>query len=189
MSPRPIDLRRARAGLARLDALLDTYPELREPEAQARLADWLEREQRTMTSRKGKKGDEKARARVQRLRERRKQAGWQPFELWLPPDAAALLTELKQPGEALHTTIERALLALQAQGAESVTSNVTSIFTGDTLHPAQYKAAMLARLRAMDEEGLSRQKMADRLNSEGAPTLTGRGRWHKGTIGDLLAQG
>jgi hypothetical protein len=116
MSPRPIDLRRVKQGLARLQALFDAHPELREPEAQARLTAWLEQEQRAMTPRKGKpKGDEKARARVQRLRERRKQAGWQPYELWLPPDTAALLTELKQPGEALHSTVGRALRALQAQ--------------------------------------------------------------------------
>jgi hypothetical protein len=116
MSPRPIDLRRVRAGLARLDALLAAHPELREPEAQARLTAWLEKEQCTMTLRKGKpKGDEKARARVQRLRERRKQAGWQPYELWLPPDTATLLTTLKKSGEALHDTVGRALRALDAQ--------------------------------------------------------------------------
>jgi hypothetical protein len=119
MSPKPIDLRRVRAGLARLDALLDTYPELREPEAQARLTAWLAQEQRTMTSRKGKpRGDEKARARVQRLRERRKEQGWHAFELWLAPDTATLLTQLKQPGEALHDIVRRALLALQAQDTQ-----------------------------------------------------------------------
>jgi hypothetical protein len=117
MSPRPIDLRRVREGLARLEALFAAHPELREPEAQARLMAWLEKEPRPMTPRKGKpKGDAKARARVQRLRERRKQAGWQPYELWLPPDTATLLTQLKEPGEALHDTVGRALQALQAQG-------------------------------------------------------------------------
>jgi DNA-binding MarR family transcriptional regulator len=49
MSPRLIDFRRVRKGLARLQALVDAYPELREPEAQARLMAWLaaEEEQRT----------------------------------------------------------------------------------------------------------------------------------------------
>jgi hypothetical protein len=50
------------------------------------------------------------------------------------------------------------------------------------------KAALLDRLRAMQAEGLSLQKMADRLNDDGVPTLSGRGRWQKGTIGHLLAQ-
>jgi hypothetical protein len=55
---------------------------------------------------------------VQRLRERRKQAGWQPYELWLPPDTAAVLAQLKQPGESLHDVVHRALLALQAQDGQ-----------------------------------------------------------------------
>jgi hypothetical protein len=72
-----------------------------------------------MTQAKGQKtGDVKARARVQRLRERRKQAGWQPYELWLPPDTAAVLAQLKQPGESLHDVVHRALLALQAQDGQ-----------------------------------------------------------------------
>jgi hypothetical protein len=186
---RPIDLRQVRV---RLQAVVDTYPELRDPDARARLEAWLEKEQHIMTARKGKpKGDDKTRARVQRLRERRKQAGWQPYELWLPPDTTALLSELKQPGEALHETVGRALRAVQVQDAQRgqvVTSNVTSSFSGDTPHPGQYREIMLARLRAMQAEGLSLQAIANRLNSEGAPTVTGRGRWHKGTIGDLLAQ-
>ena len=51
------------------------------------------------------------------------------------------------------------------------------------------KAAVLQRLQALQAEGLSLQKIADRLNHEGVPTLSGKGRWQKGTIGNLLAQG
>jgi Recombinase len=50
------------------------------------------------------------------------------------------------------------------------------------------KVTVLQRLQAMQAEGLSLQKIADRLNSEGVPTLSGKGRWQKGTIGNLLAQ-
>ena len=50
------------------------------------------------------------------------------------------------------------------------------------------KAALLMRFRTMQGEGLSLQKIADRLNSEGVPTLSGKGHWQKGTIGNLLAQ-
>ena len=49
------------------------------------------------------------------------------------------------------------------------------------------KAALLQRLQALQAEGLSLQKIADRLNHEGVPTLSGKGRWQKGTIGNLLA--
>jgi hypothetical protein len=50
------------------------------------------------------------------------------------------------------------------------------------------KAAVLTRLRAMQAEGLSLQAVANRLNAEEVPTLDGKGRWQKGTIGKLLAQ-
>jgi hypothetical protein len=40
----------------------------------------------------------------------------------------------------------------------------------------------------MQAEGLSLQAMANRLNNQGVPTLSGKGRWQKGTIGNLLAQ-
>jgi hypothetical protein len=122
MSPRPIDLIRAKAGLGRLDALLEAHPELREPEAQARLTAWLAEEQRTMAQpQRRKRGDPQTRARMQRLREKRKQAGWQQYELWLDPDAVGLLEQLKQPGESLSDLISRALLTLKAQdGQEAV---------------------------------------------------------------------
>jgi len=51
------------------------------------------------------------------------------------------------------------------------------------------RTAVLKRLRAMQAEGLSLQKIADRLNADGVPTLSGKGRWQKGTIGNLLAEG
>jgi hypothetical protein len=48
------------------------------------------------------------------------------------------------------------------------------------------KVAVLHRLRTMQAEGLSLQAIADRLNHEGVPTLSGKGQWHKGTISNLL---
>jgi hypothetical protein len=56
--------------------------------------------------------------------------------------------------------------------------------------PARHdpKAALLSRLRTLQGEGLSLQKIADRLNHERLPTLSGKGRWQKGTIGHLLVQ-
>ena len=51
------------------------------------------------------------------------------------------------------------------------------------------KAAVLQRLQAMQAEGLSLQKIADRLNHEGVPTLSGKGRWQKGTIGQSAGAG
>jgi excisionase family DNA binding protein len=57
------------------------------------------------------------------------------------------------------------------------------------LTPQARKAALVSRLRAMQAQGLSHHAIATRLNAEGVPTLTGRGQWQKGTVGNLLAQG
>lgn len=49
------------------------------------------------------------------------------------------------------------------------------------------KADLLTRIRAM-HKSLSYQAIADQLNAEGIPTFSRKGRWQKGTIGNLLAQ-
>jgi hypothetical protein len=54
MSGRRLDLPRVRQGLATLDALLEAHPELREPDAQARLTAWLEEEVPLIERHKGK---------------------------------------------------------------------------------------------------------------------------------------
>jgi hypothetical protein len=114
MSPRPMDLRQVQQGLARLDALVAAHPELREPTAQARLTAWFEEEPRGMLAKGTQTGDVKTRTRMQRLREKRKQAGWRQHELWLDPDTVARVARVKQPSESLHSVIRRALLALEA---------------------------------------------------------------------------
>jgi hypothetical protein len=54
MSGQRLDLPRIRQGFATLDALLEAHPELREPDAQARLMAWLEEEVPLMERHKGK---------------------------------------------------------------------------------------------------------------------------------------
>jgi len=50
------------------------------------------------------------------------------------------------------------------------------------------KAELVTWLRTLRGSGMSLQSMADELNARGIPTLSGKGRWQKGTIGNLLAQ-
>ena len=45
MRKRRLDLEKIRAGLAKLDALVEAHPELTSPEAQARLTAWLQTEE------------------------------------------------------------------------------------------------------------------------------------------------
>jgi hypothetical protein len=48
------------------------------------------------------------------------------------------------------------------------------------------RAVTIARLRAMRAEGMSLKEIADQLNTESLPTLSGKGTWAKGTVGKLL---
>jgi hypothetical protein len=61
-----------------------------------------------------KRDHRQGRTRVQRLREKRKQAGWRQHELWLDPDIVARMVRVKRPSESLHSVIRRALLTLEA---------------------------------------------------------------------------
>jgi excisionase family DNA binding protein len=60
--------------------------------------------------------------------------------------------------------------------------------TQDAIHPVQRKAALVARLHELKAQGLSLQAIANRLNSEAVPTLSGRGTWKKGTVDNLLGE-
>jgi excisionase family DNA binding protein len=113
----------------------------------------------------------------------------QPFDA----DTLALMEKLQQAVQARDAQGWRAAVvrlhdAVLQQAVQDQDGQGPTSMAGDTPHPMQYREAMLARLRAMKAEGLSLQKMADRLNNERVPSLKG-GRWHKGTIGDMLAQG
>jgi Recombinase len=76
--------------------------------------------------------------------------------------------------------------------SEAITVEALPVHDKPTRRPApairDHKATLLQRLRAMQAEGLSLQAIANQLNAEGVPTLSGKGRWQKGTIANLLAQ-
>jgi hypothetical protein len=56
----------------------------------------------------------------------------------------------------------------------------------DSPAPISDKAAIVARLQAMQAQGMSLQQMATQLTAEGIPTLKGLSVWQKGTIAKLL---
>jgi len=103
-------------------------------------------------------------------------AAEQPFDA----ETSALAEKLQQPGETLHDVIHRVLRAAAHQGDHA----------GETLSPVQRKAALMPRLRAMRAQGLTYQAIADQLNAEREPTLSGRdaGGWKKGTVYNLLKE-
>lgn len=93
--------------------------------------------------------------------------------------------------EDLRALVREELTALTRQAdtppavpvPSAIPSEIPRAGSGDY---AGRKAEVLRRLRAMKAEGLSLQAMATQLNADGIPTLSGRGTWQKGTVGNLL---
>jgi transcriptional regulator with XRE-family HTH domain len=56
------------------------------------------------------------------------------------------------------------------------------------LTPQARKAELLPRLQQMKTAGMTLAAMAAQLNREGVPTISGRGTWKPGTIGNLLKE-
>ncbi|WP_295401649.1 recombinase family protein [uncultured Thiocystis sp.] len=50
------------------------------------------------------------------------------------------------------------------------------------------RLAALERVRRLRETGVSFQQIANTLNQEGTPTLSGRGQWQPGTIGKMMGE-
>jgi hypothetical protein len=111
-----------------------------------------------------------------------------------PPAIADMMVRLNQlfAGMArLERLVERTLERLERseRSAHADRAPVAPAFpSSDEGDKRPDKVAVVHRLRAMQAEGLSHQAIANRLNNEGVPTLSGKGRWQKGTIGNLLAQ-
>jgi Recombinase len=51
------------------------------------------------------------------------------------------------------------------------------------------KAELVTWLRTLRGSGMSLQNIANELNARGIPTLSGKWKWQKGTIGNLLVRG
>ena len=52
------------------------------------------------------------------------------------------------------------------------------------VHSNREKA--LKRIKDLQKQGLGYRRIAERLNAEGIPTLSGRGHWHKSTVWKLV---
>jgi hypothetical protein len=115
--------------------------------------------------------------RKRRLRAKRRQEGWEQYELWLPARTAGRLADIRRPGEPWHALIDRLLDAWERKGPPGLSYE-------------ERFPVLMARIWAMRiDEKLSHQAIADRLNAEHEPTLSGgKGQWQAGTVGKLLAQ-
>jgi hypothetical protein len=99
-----------------------------------------------------------------------------------------MFTEMQRLEQLMEHVLKR-LEGPQAPAIEASQSSpeLQDLTTNPPVLPTD-RAALMQRLRAMKAEGLSLQAMAHRFNLEGVPTLSGKGQWQKGTIGNLLTQ-
>jgi excisionase family DNA binding protein len=105
----------------------------------------------------------------------------------------SLNTAIDRMDERAERSIERALervveRLLERRAREALPAIPVRPLPSQPKPRPEHKAAVLARLRELKAEGFSLQAIADRLNTEGVPTLSGRGKWQKGTIANLLAE-
>jgi hypothetical protein len=84
--------------------------------------------------------------RKQRLRAKRREAGWLDYLIWLYPDGQDALTALRRPGETLDACVNRALVTLHRL-LETGTSPVPS-----PAPKSMNDAALLARLQQAEHE-------------------------------------
>jgi hypothetical protein len=100
------------------------------------------------------------------------------FDLFLKEELTDLVERVVE--QVVERLAERLTDQRTGRGERSMERSTPAI--------TDHKAAVLTRLRATQAEGLALQAIADRLNAEGVPMLSGKGRWQKEAIGNLLAQ-
>ena len=88
-------------------------------------------------------------------------------------------------GEVLER-LERSQAQIPAEGPTPAASEPSEPSPPVSASPS--KAELMTWLRMLQGTGMSLQNMATELNARGVPTLSGKGRWQKGTIEKLLAQ-
>ena len=127
----------------------------------------------------------------------------------LPTDTLDLLNRLRLPGESQAALIHRALVALEGQPRpqtndelarrmDELEARLSALESGRAtavqptaaqtiiVPPRSDRDQALERVRQLRVTGASYQVIADALNREGFPTITGRGQWQPGTVGKLL---
>lgn len=99
--------------------------------------------------------------------------------LRLSPEAWQILQSLMEHyAESPVEVVERALKTLAAQVPEQA----------ERASPPAPDPDVRQRIQSMRAAGLSLRAIADALNGEGVPTLSGSGKWDKGKLSKLLSR-
>ncbi len=104
----------------------------------------------------------------------------QPFDMSTPMGemVAGMLAVFAQfEGRMISERTKHGLSEVKARGGRLGGARTAM----DTLSPA-----VLGRIRALSEDGLSHRRIAEQLNKEGVPTVRGHGRWSYDNVGRAL---
>lgn len=119
-------------------------------------------------------------------REKQKAKGDHSITLWLDLDSVARLSRLvarfEEPAESVVGRALRQLERAVGRAGERAST-----------HPAENgirlpREAVLQQLQALHAQGLGPQAIASQLSADGVSTLSGRGRWNRGTVSALLTK-
>jgi hypothetical protein len=111
------------------------------------------------------------------------------------PAIADMVTRLDQiftGMERLERLVEQVLERLEPSQAQ-IPAEVPTPAAAEPSEPSPPVSASLINtelmtwLHTLRGAGMSLQNIANELNARGVPTLSGKGRWQKGTIGKLLS--
>jgi len=149
-------------------AILRDHPEIRERTARLLIANPSPAELHALQPGQGRDRHDST-PRKTRLRERRRQAGWQNYLIWLTPEGQAAMQALRYAGETTDAFFNRALVTMQALSESSpVPSPIQPSHreqAGDEQHPdmsrVQRKASLIKRLRELKAQGMSLQSIAN----------------------------
>ena len=108
-------------------------------------------------------------------------------------DMMARLDQMFTGMERLERLVEQVLERLEPSQVQTAAELPTPAGAKRSEHSPSVsatpsKAELMTWLHTLREAGMSLQNMVNELNARGVPTLSGRGRWQKGTIGKFLAQ-
>jgi hypothetical protein len=130
-----------------------------------------------------------------------RECGWRPHEVWLSPAGQERLRRCQHFSESISETMERALMALDAASTVKAASEPTPVLAPQSIpklapsgkpnsKPSDdpRREQLKRRCRELKAEGLSAAAIARKLQAEGVPTLSGRGRWRHPAVIELLGE-
>lgn len=126
------------------------------------------------------------RDRQREFAKRKKAEGFRRINAFISPEAFEIIDRERKrtgdnTGDVLTTIIEHF-----DHNNKNLTDNDKPAKTKSTDQAGDRPAIDI--ITDLSADGMGPTAIANRLNDDGVPTLTGKGRWHKGTVSNILKQ-